>query len=596
VTPIGQDIADRLQHQWDRLAWALRRRGLAAVVRLACRGLFRSPGAGQALGAGERHGRWQRRRAWTAGALARARRRAARLAPRPLVSLVCPVDGREVEAAGATAASLGAQGYGEWELLLAADAERRGELAERLGSGTGRDPRLRLVPGRGAGRTGAVAGGIDAARGEVLALVEAGALLEPNALFQLAQAFASDAELDVAYTDEDRIDPDGLRRDPVFKPAWSPTLLLSTNYLGRLCAVRRELAGGGFTPGCEGAEEYDLVLRVVERARRVEHVPEVLYHAPPSGRRPAAEGGRLALAAALARRGVEGLAASLGPDRYRVRYARAGAPLVSIAIPTRDRAALLRACLSSILEASTYRNFEILIADNGSSDRETLDTLRSLPPPHRVLPCPGEFNWSAINNLAAREARGEHFLFLNNDVEVLTPDWIEALLEHSQQPAVGAVGARLLYPDGSIQHAGVVLGLEGFAGHAFRGLPAGAPGYEFLASAVRECSAVTGACMMVPREAFRAAGGFDERLRVAFNDVDFCLRLRQRGYAVVYTPHAALRHLESATRTGRVPRSEVLLVRKRWGALATRGDPYDMADLSPGPPPRDPAVQTRCRR
>ncbi len=594
MTPIGQDIADRLLLQWDRLAWALRR---AAVVRLACRGPFRSPGAVQARGAGERHGRWLRRRAWTAGALAGARRRAARLAPRPLVSLVCPVDGREVEAAGATAASLRAQVYGEWELLLVADAERRRELGERLGPGTERDPRLRLVAGRGAARTGAVAGGIDAARGEVLALVEPGALLEPNALFQLARAFASDAELDVAYTDEDRIGPDGLRRDPVFKPAWSPTLLLSTNYLGRLCAVRRHLAGGGddFTPGCEGAEEYDLVLRAVERARRIEHVPEVLYHAPPSGRPPAAEGGRLALAAALARRGVEGLAASLGPARYRVRYARAGAPMVSIAIPTRDRAALLRACLSSILEATTYRNFEILVADNGSSDRETLDTLRSLPSPHRVLTCPGEFNWSAINNLAAREARGEHLLFLNNDVEVLTPDWIEALLEHSQQPAVGAVGARLLYPDGSIQHAGVVVGLEGFAGHAFRGLPPGAPGYEFLASAVRECSAVTGACMMVPRAAFRAAGGFDERLRVTFNDVDFCLRLRQRGYAVVYTPHAALRHVESATRTGRVPRSEVLLVRKRWGALATRGDPYDMADLSPGPP-RDPAVQARCRR
>ena len=580
MTTRAEDIADRLRAQWDRLGWALRKRGLAGTVRRIWQALLAPPGRATALGADERHRRWLRRPA-----------------PRPPVSLVCPVEARDVEAASATAASLAGQVYAEWELVLAADAAACPELGECLGPDAGRDPRLRVVPSRGAGRVGALAAGVDAATGEVLAIVEPGALLEPNALFLLARAFASDAELDVAYTDEDRLGPGGLRREPLFKPTWSPTLLLSTNYLGRLCAMRRDLAGGGdgFTPGCEGAEEYDLALRAVERARRIEHVPEVLYHAPP-GRRPTGPGGRRALEAALARRGVQGLVASLGPDRYRVRSLRTGAPLVSIAIPTRDRAALLRACLSSILEASTYRNFEILVADNGSSDPETLDLLRSLRPPHRVLACPGKFNWSAINNRVAREARGEHLLFLNNDVEVLTQDWIECLLEHSQMPAVGAVGARLLYPDGSIQHAGVAVGLEGFAGHPFRGLPPGAPGYGFLASAARDCSAVTGACMMVPRQAFRAVGGFDDRLGVAFNDVDFCLRLRQRGYGVVYTPHAVLRHAESATRRGRVPRSEVLLVRKRWGALAARGDPYDMAVLTAEPAAGGPTVEARCRR
>ncbi|HET6923919.1 MAG TPA: glycosyltransferase family 2 protein, partial [Anaeromyxobacteraceae bacterium] len=510
-----------------------------------------------------------------------ARRRAARLAPRPLVSLVCPVGEREVEAVAATLASLRAQVYGEWELLLVEDGGRGGRAAAPPGVEAERDPRVRLVAAPGAEGPAAVARGIDAARGACLALLEPGAHLEPDAVFLLARAFAGAADLDVAYTDEDRLGADGRRRDPVFKPAWSPNLLLSTNYPGRLCAVRRGLAGGSadFTPGCDGAEAYDLVLRAAERARRIERVPEVLYHGPP-GRRPATEGGRRALQAALARRDVDGLVGAVGPGRYRVRYPLAGAPLVSIVIPSRDRAALLRACVASILDRSSYRGFEIVVADNGSREPGTLDYLRSIPPPHRALACPGEFNWSAINNLAAREARGEHLLFLNDDVEVLAPDWLEALLEHSQRPGVGAVGARLLYPDGAVQHAGVVLGAEGFAGHPFRGLKPGAAGYDFLASAVRDCSAVTGACMMVPRAAFRESGGFDERLRQAFNDVDFCLRLRGRGYSVVYTPHAVLRHVESATRTGPVPRSEVLLARRRWGALAAGADSYDMADLS----------------
>jgi len=272
---------------------------------------------------------------------------------------------------------------------------------------------------------------------------------------------------------------------------------------------------------------------------------------------------------------VDGL---VSPLRYRVRYKIAGQPLISIIIPTRDRVELLKRCLESIEAKTTYRHFEIIVLDNQSEAPDTLTYLAGLP--HMVVPIRGPFNYSYLNNVGAAHARGEFLLFLNNDIEVITEEWLEALLEHAQRKEVGAVGAKLLYPNGTIQHAGVGLGHGGVAGHAFWYLPADDPGYFDLAQVVRNCSAVTGACMMMRTSVFAAVGGFDENIRVVFNDVDLCLRVREKGYLVVYTPYAVLYHLESATRNSLHPATDEEYVRKRWGRVIAAGDPYYNPHLS----------------
>jgi GT2 family glycosyltransferase len=233
-------------------------------------------------------------------------------------------------------------------------------------------------------------------------------------------------------------------------------------------------------------------------------------------------------------------------------------------MPTRDKHAVLRACVESIERRTRWRRWELIVVDNGSADPRALAYLEELGRRHRVLRDARPFNWSALNNAAAREARGEHLLFMNNDMEVQAPDWIEALLEHAQRPEVGAVGARLLYPDRRVQHAGVVLGIGSAAGHGFKYLPEDDPGYASLAHAIRDVSAVTGACMMVPRARFDEVGGFEEQMPVAYNDIDFCLKLRRAGHLVVYTPYATLLHHESATRRYEHPAEDEVLLKVRW--------------------------------
>jgi GT2 family glycosyltransferase len=288
-----------------------------------------------------------------------------------------------------------------------------------------------------------------------------------------------------------------------------------------------------------------------------------------------------AIAHALSRAGEEGAVVALGEGRFRVRYRVHGEPLVSVIIPTRDRVELLRGAVASVLERSGWAHLELLVVDNGSTDPETLRFLEGIAPPHRVLRRPGPFDWSALNNNAAREARGEYLLFLNNDIEAIEPGWVEALLEHAQRPGIGAVGAKLLYPDGTVQHAGIALGMDGFAGHPFRGARGDDPGPGGLLSVARECSAVTGACLMIRRETFSALGGYDPDLRIAFNDVDLCLRAACRGHRTVWTPHAMLVHHESASRSPVHPRSEYLLVQSRWGRAGARGDPHVSRHLDP---------------
>ena len=398
-------------------------------------------------------------------------------------------------------------------------------------------------------------------------------------------------ELDFIYSDEDKLTTDGQREEPFFKPDWSPDLLLSMNYIAHFSVVRRSLAQeiGGFTEGLEGSQDYDFFLRISEKTQKIGHVAKPLYSwrkiltsTAQAGdtKLYAHEAGRKALSEHLQRQKinadvVDGL---VTPFRYRVRYLTSSQPLVSIIIPIKDKVELLKRCLASIEEKTTYRRFEIIILDNQSEESETHAYLSRTPHTVVSLPCP--FNYSHLNNVGVTHARGDILLFLNNDTEVISEEWLSAMLEHAQHPQVGAVGAKLLYPDKTIQHAGVVLGHRGVAGHAFWYLPEDFAGHFNLALVVRNCSAVTAACMMIRKSVFLEVGGFDEQLRVAFNDVDLCLRLREKGYLVVYTPYAVLYHLESASRKKIHPMSDETYFRTRWREVLSAGDPYYNPHLS----------------
>ncbi len=528
----------------------------------------------------QRYRAWIRLREPGPIALQRMRRAAGSGRDPPLLSLVVPVSGPAPHLRRCLD-SLAVQVHPAWEACAVAGTGAPPEELRLLEDFAGREPRLRVATAVASAASAAANHGLERAHGEWVALLDPAATLAPHAVAELAQVSLARADADVVYSDEDRLDSEGRRTEPVFKPGWSPELFLCVNALGRLCAFRRTLLAetGGLRPDLEGAGEYDLALRLAERARAVVHVPRVLYHrgAP----EPAAEAAsvRRAVEEALARRGLQGRVEQAGPGVRRVRYAIRGDPLISIVVPTRDRPELLHACLESVTTRSNWRRFELLVVDNGSADPEVGRMLGGLRPPHRVLFDPREFNWAALNNRAARDARGDFLLFLNDDVQVVAPDWMEALAEQAQRPDVAATGAKLLYADGRVQHAGLVLGLEGAVGHAFRLLGRDSPGHLGLAQATRECSAVTGACLMTRRRVFEELGGFDERFRVAYSDVDYCLRGWERGYRVIFVAHALLHHLESATRSGAVPRDAAML-RRRWGDLVARGDPYYNPNLS----------------
>jgi GT2 family glycosyltransferase len=424
--------------------------------------------------------------------------------------------------------------------------------------------------------------------GEFVGLLGQHDTLSPHALFTVINRL-QEAQGDIFYSDEDALDAAGKRSAPFFKPDWSPDLCLSSLYACNFGVYRRSVVEtvGGFRSEPVESLHYDLLLRCVEQSARIVHIAQVLYHkrypvprqtCPERSQREQEYGSvhmsaKRVLGEALDRRG-EAAVVEDGPlpCTFRVRRRLLGTPLVSIIIPTRDRVAWLRRCLESIERRTAYRRYEILVVDNGSTEPETLAYLTSLS--HRVIRDDGPFNFARLNNHAATLARGEHLLFLNNDVEVISPEWLAALLEHSQRQEIGAVGAQLLYADGTIQHAGVVLGVRGVAGHAHKYRLAKQVGDFAFPQLIRNYSAVTAACLMIRKTVYAEIGGMEERLAVTFNDVDLCLRLRTRGYLIVYTPYACLYHHESRSRWYQPPRpEEVQYMLDRWGAVLAC-DPY----------------------
>lgn len=464
-----------------------------------------------------------------------------------------------------------------------------------------KDPRVRyrrLEKNEGiAGNTNAA---IEMASGEFLALFDHDDLLSPNALFEVASAIEKE-KADVIYTDEDKVTSDLKEHfQPHFKPDFNPDLLCANNYICHLFVVKRSLALklGGQDPAYDGAQDYDFIFRCTENAEKIVHVAKILYHwrvhqastaDNPSSKLYAFDAGKRAIEAHLARIGAKAeVSHTKDLGFYRVKYQVQGNPMVSIVIPNKDEKETLKKCLESIWKKTSYPNYEIILVENNSTTQEIRDYYKELDGKKRVrvVYWDKEFNYSAINNFGISYAKGEYILCLNNDITVISPDWLEELLANCQRPEVGIVGARLYYPDNTIQHAGIVLGMGGCAGSLFVGLARSRGGYLHKAALQQDLSAVTAACFMVKKEVFEKVGGFEEKLAVAFNDVDFCLKVRHAGYLVVYDPYAELYHHESKTRgyenteaKKRRFQEEIEYMRCHWMPDILR-DPYYNENLS----------------
>jgi len=488
-----------------------------------------------------------------------------------------------------------AQSYQDWELCLCDDGSDDPELTSVMKAYAAADPRIKaLAMENNGGISRATNRAMEEASGEFVVLLDHDDLLEPEALAELARVIADVDDVDVIYSDEDKMDELGRLMQPHFKCDWDPELLLSYPYLGHITAIRSDVMHriGGFRPEFDGSQDYDVMLRATEMARKVVHIPKVLYHwrvvagsaaGDPDAKPWATMASRRALQDAVVRRGIDGSVDS-GPFQgaYHLRRQVSDTPTVAIIIPFRDQAALTMACLESIARSPGHPIEEIVLIDNGSTEPETREMRRRLElrGDVRVLDYPGAFNWATINNVAAATCTADMLLFLNNDVEADSEGWLHALVEQAQRPEVGAVGARLAFPDGTLQHAGVVLGMGALAGHIFLGLPKGHGGYYGWDRIVRSVSAVTAACMLVRREVFEQMGGFDEEFAVAYNDIDFCLRLGQAGLRVIYTPHAALTHHESVSRGLSGYSNDNSVFVGRWSQDLVAGDPFFSPNLS----------------
>ena len=448
-----------------------------------------------------------------------------------------------------------------------------------------------------AGNTNAA---IRMATGDYLALFDHDDLLSPNALFEVASTIEKD-KADVVYTDEDKVTSDLKEHfQPHFKPDFNPDLLCSNNYICHLFVVKRSLALklGGQDPAYDGAQDYDFIFRCTEEAEKIVHIAKILYHwrvhqastaDNPTSKMYAFDAGKRAIEAHLQRIGAKAeVSHTKDLGFYRVKYQVQGNPKVSIVIPNKDEKETLKKCLESIWQKTTYSNYEIILVENNSTTREIRDYYQELDGKNgvRVVYWDKEFNYSAINNFGISYAKGDYILCLNNDITVISPEWMEELLANCQRPEVGIVGARLYYPDNTIQHAGIVLGMGGCAGSLFVGLARSRGGYLHKAALQQDLSAVTAACFMVKKEAFEKVGGFEEKLAVAFNDVDFCLKVRYAGYLVVYDPYAELYHHESKTRgyenteaKKRRFQEEIEYMRCHWMPDILR-DPYYNENLS----------------
>ena len=521
-----------------------------------------------------------------------------------LVSVIVPVYNVE-EYLGRCVDSILAQTYENWEVCVA-DGSPAGEGIERvLSRYAERDRRFKyVILGENKGISGNTNAAMDMADGDFIVLADHDDTMTPDALYECAKVINEHPECDVIYSDEDKMDMDGgALFDPHFKPDFNIDLLCSVNYICHLFVASHDLVArvGGFRQEFDGAQDYDFIFRCTEAAAEIRHIPKVLYHwrchkdstaSNPQSKLYAFEAGSRAIMAHYERVGIEAEKVEKGVDYgiYHSTYKIQGNPLVSIIIPNKDHHQDLDLCLRSIEERATYRNVEFVIIENNSTKPETFEYYEKIQKEFdnvRVVRWEREFNYSAINNFGVTFAKGEYLLFLNNDTELIAKNFIEEMLGLCQREDVGAVGARLLYQDDTIQHAGVVVGFGGIAGHTFIGLHKAENSYFHRAMSTQDYSAVTAACMMTKKSLFEKTGGFTEELAVAFNDIDYCMKVRAEEKLVVYNPYALLYHYESKSRgledtPEKVARfnREIKKFSERWPEILKKGDPYYNPNLT----------------
>lgn len=497
------------------------------------------------------------------------------------------------------------QVYDNWELCIVDGGSDKSYVRKIIEKYAKRDSRIKFtILSKNLGIAGNSNEALKLATGEFVAFLDHDDMLAPFALYEVVKLLNQDSTIDFIYSDEDKVyAQDGKRYEPFFKPGWSPDTLLSYNYACHFAVVRKRIIDeiGGFREGFDGAQDYDLILRVIQKTTNIKRIPKILYHwraskesiALSASNKPlASDAGKRAISEYLKNKGLEAeILDGQIPTWYRVKYSVKPHQKVCIIIPIKekDKVSLLNRCITSILTKTNYKDYEILIIDNQSDEQETYQYFDSLKNElHiKIIQYNKSFNYSAINNFAVQSTDAEYLLFLNNDTEVISEEWLSSMLEFAQREDVGAVGAKLYYPDDTIQHAGVIIGLRGIADHPHRHFPRSSHGYFGRINIIQNFSAVTAGCMMMRRKAFEEVGGFDEKLPVVYNDVDLCLKLREKNYLIVYTPYAELYHYEPGDRgcytdtlDNTMADKEKELMKSKWKHILESNDPYYNPNLT----------------
>ena len=525
----------------------------------------------------------------------------------PLISIVMPVYNVDVKWIREAVRSIKNQIYTNWELCIADDASTNPKLRRYL-KRISKHKKIKVVFREKNGHISeATNSALELVEGEFVALMDNDDYIYPHALAEVVKVLNKKPETDFIYSDEDKLEMTGERVDPFFKPDWSPDLFMSTNYLCHFTLARKEIIDlvGGLRKGYEGSQDYDLFLRITEKTQNIEHIPDILYSwrkipgstaAVYSDKGYALKTSIQSLKDALNRRKIKGtVSEGLFLGSFRVKYDIIDNPLISIIIPTKDKRGYIERCISSILSKTTYDNYEIIIVDTGSTVQDTLEYYETIKNNSKIkfVYWKKPFNYSSVNNFGVQHAKGEYILLLNNDTEIISNNWIEGMLEHAQREEIGAVGVKLLYPDNRVQHVGVILGVggptkeESIANHAMKMFSNDIAGIPYTKDIVRNYSAVTAACLMVKKEKFEKVGGFEEKLRIAFNDVDLCLKLSTEGFFNLYTPYVELYHHESVSvgtpndgnRDMKEFGKEVEFMKKKWGKIIGT-DPFYNKNLT----------------
>ncbi len=514
----------------------------------------------------------------------------------PKISIIIPMYNTPINFFEELVNNLIDQTYTNWELCLADGSPEKNEKLEKIYK---KDERIKYkFIGENKGIAGNTNEALSLVTGDFVALLDHDDLLPIFSLYEIVKCINENPDVEFIYTDEDKFEKlGGKRYDPYFKSDFAPDTLRANNFICHFSVFKKELMDklGGFRSKYDGAQDYDILLRMSEETNNIIHIPKILYHwrvhslstakSGGTAKPYAYEAGTKAIQDHIDRIGLKGTVESgntLGT--YKVNYEIQGNPKVSIVIPNKDYVKTLKVCINSIKKLTTYENYEIIIVENNSEENETFEYYKKIDGKDKIKVVyfpEKEFNYSKIINFGVKNSTGDYIVQLNNDTELLTPNWLQEMLGFAQRDDVGAVGAELFYPDNTIQHAGIIIGIGGVAGHVFKNLPKGIHGYFSKDAMIQNLSAVTAACIMTPKSIYDEVGYMDEKFKVAFNDVDFCLKIRQTGKLIVYNPYVQFTHYESKSRgfedtpeKKKRFQSEVDRFHDKWQSVLDKGDPY----------------------